>query len=246
MHGAGGERVDGLWLARGVVPPYYPNVVTFDAEQPDRQQEKIRSLLEKGPPRPWSVKDSFCTLDLEPLGFEQRFEARWLFRPADIPTDRKRLGLHWTWITSGPRLGRWERAARARNGSSAKATNGQTAEAFERTFPPALLADQRVSVLAAWGDQGPLAGAIVFRSWEGKDGVEAVGISNVFLPDDEREAVRSELIDTVVGRHPGRPVVLWEENGAEVDAFGALDFEPAGELRVWTSPAPGAESDRAS
>ena len=36
-------------------------------------------------PGRWSVKDSFCTLDLTPMGFPILFEAMWLSRSARLP-----------------------------------------------------------------------------------------------------------------------------------------------------------------
>jgi hypothetical protein len=75
-HGIPGEFYDQLWLSRQPVPRFYPNAVTFANQVASSAQlAHIHQLLAESLPASAGVKDSFCTLELVPLGFHQLFEA---------------------------------------------------------------------------------------------------------------------------------------------------------------------------
>lgn len=230
VHGALGKRTDGSWICRGEVPERYPNIVTFEAGDPASQVAHVEGLLAGPLDRPWAVKDSFCQLDLAPLGFETLIEGSWLCLETPSPQLRHRSDLHWTRIMSGPRLAEWERAV--------------LGVGCPRLFPPALLADSRVWVLGGFGDQGLVAGAILFDSTEsastwGQGSPPVIGYSNLFLADGaseiERHAVLEALVGAIASRFPDRPIVGWEPE-SEVPTMERLGFEAVGRLRVWLAP----------
>ena len=67
-HGAGGVFDDALWFSDRKLPPFYPNLITLTAEGEAAQRGRIASLIDRGPPLRWAVKDSFARLDLTGLG----------------------------------------------------------------------------------------------------------------------------------------------------------------------------------
>lgn len=81
-HGRPGEFLDGLWLNRAETPPFYPNAVTLTQDQTMIQMAHINELVAGGIPGEWGVKDSYCVLDLSPVGFHTVFEGDWIYRAA--------------------------------------------------------------------------------------------------------------------------------------------------------------------
>ena len=65
------------WVALERSPELYPDAVTL---LPDATAEEVLASTQAGPG--CSVKDSFAALDLATLGFEELFEARWIYRVA--------------------------------------------------------------------------------------------------------------------------------------------------------------------
>ena len=62
-----------------------------------------------------------------------------------------------------------------------------------------------------------------------------VGLSNLVLPEDDRDAYRAGAVAAVRSTFPDLAVVGYER-GAELDAMVELGFERLGPLRVWTTP----------
>src|SRR5512137_115235 len=80
-HGTPGEFYDAVWVNRHPVPRFYSNAVTLsDQRSAAMQLDHIQALLATSLPGSWSVKDSFCALDLAELGFQLLFGATWLWR----------------------------------------------------------------------------------------------------------------------------------------------------------------------
>jgi hypothetical protein len=90
----GGDTVfgDALWVNRRHAPPYYSNAVTLNPDDTGAQLAGIRALLDAGLSDTWSVKDSFCTLDLSGLGFGVLFQAQWFALAPEqaLPTPESR------------------------------------------------------------------------------------------------------------------------------------------------------------
>ena len=113
-HGWPGEFREDMWVQWHGSLPYYPNAVTLtDARDLTAQHQLIQHLAEARLPEGCGVKDSFCVLDLTPLGFEPLFEATWLYRPAALTSPVERIqGVHWQRVQEATELMAWERAWR--------------------------------------------------------------------------------------------------------------------------------------
>jgi hypothetical protein len=216
--------LDGLWLDRDPSPPYYPNAVSLSADGSAAQVERLRTMLAGPLPRPWSVKDCHCSLDLAMLGFEVLFEAEWIGLDAHALLPAPVDDLSWTDVGTDIDLESWEQAWRGANPDAA---------ARERLFRPALLDDPDIRFLA--GRAGPriAAVAIANRSDDGTGPV--VGISNIVLGGSQGERHRAGAVAAVRAAFPGLTMVGYER-GDDLKAMLALGFSALGPLRVWLSP----------
>lgn len=219
-HGIPGEFHNHLWLNRHQVPRFYPNAVTLSgAEGLAEQPAAIQALIAEGKLDSLAVKDSFCTLDLAPLGFHLLFEATWLWR---APTSRDSLAemnkIQWATIRQPLELARWETA-----------WNGLTADSAAhpaRIFPTSLLDDEDLAFIAAYHEQQIVAGAIANRTGD------VVGLSNVFAPPAENSRFWAGCVTAAGQAFPGLPLVGYER-GEELIMARQHGFEAVGPLRVW-------------
>jgi hypothetical protein len=220
-HGRPGEFLEELWLHRYEPLPYYPNAVTLTAGGTSAQLGYIHDLINMGLPGTGGIKDSFCSLDLAPLGFQCLFEAQWLWRAAAKP-EYMLPGVRWVQIQEATELAAWERAWR-------REPANEMSSAQARIFLPSLLAEKNVAFIAAYRDQQLVAGAIANRTGE------VVGISNVFLPAQDEVSFRAGCVATLMAIFPTLPLVGYE-SGHNLIGFQSLGFEPVGPLRVWLGP----------
>jgi hypothetical protein len=190
------ERV---WTCDGP-PRFYPDVVTLDRST---SADDVLAAV-GGSLRGQSVKDSFASLDLEPLGCRPLFDAMWIWRePSSAATD-EREAAGWAAVTTPDTLGVWREAA-------------------EAPVPDALLERADIVILA---NNRATAGAVLNRSGD------VVGLSNVFCPPGEDDATWSACLASAAERFPGLPVVGYE-SGDALDVVRRHGFEPIGPLRVW-------------
>jgi hypothetical protein len=181
----------------------------------------IQDLVASGLPGSWSVKDSFCSLDLADLGFQLLFEATWLWRaPSPTVPHSANARTRWTWVRSALELTQWETTW------SGDPTNRSSIQQ-PRLFMPALLADQDIAFIAAYQDEEIVAGAIANRT------DDVVGLSNVFAPLADSALFWAGCVATVHDRFPGLPIVGYER-GPELAVAQAVGFERVQDLRVWT------------
>lgn len=216
-HGHAGEFLLGIWINRHAAPQFYPNAVTLAADPIDEQLAAIRSLMAADIPGAWAVKDSFAALDLAPLGFRGLFEATWLWRSGEpLQIEAEPSDLRWSQIDSATELAAWETAWRGEPSD----------DPYARIFLPALLEDESIVILAAYGDERIIAGAIANRTGQ------VVGLSNVFVSAQDAQRLRAGCVAAVQRHFPGLPLVGYE-SGDELAAFRALGFEELGPLRIW-------------
>ena len=140
---------------------------------------------------PWSVKDSFRCLDLEPLGLRPLFDADWIWTDAPAVAD------------AGAWPGRVAADHDARPSWNAGKPRG--ARAVHRRIAasscPELLGDTTIAICAAYQGDVIVAGCAANRS------AGAVGFSNFFVVDGDEEGVAAAAIDdgrSVRSRPAGR------------------------------------------
>jgi hypothetical protein len=135
-HDRPGEFHGTLWLTRLGTPRFYPDAVTVaGVEAAPAQMEAIAALVGSTPQREWVVKDSFQSLDLNPLGFEPLFDAEGVAlsgRPPDVKHDPSEYRA--TSVTSKAGLIAWEQSW------AGEEVNAATTSEL-RVFTPRLLAD---------------------------------------------------------------------------------------------------------
>ncbi len=220
-HGIPGELHASLWINRHPVPRFYSNVVTLaDQRSATAQLAHIQALLDSDLPGNWSIKDSFCALDLTDLGFQILFEATWFWRAATPPAQLEpNARIRWTLVHTESELAQWETAWSGEPGN--KSLTPQP-----RLFVPALLTDQNLAFIAAYQDEAIVAGAIANRTGH------VVGVSNFFTPAAGKDLYWAGYVATVQERFPGLPLVGYAR-GAELVAAQKARFERLQDLRVW-------------
>jgi hypothetical protein len=214
-YGVPGEIFDDLWMNLHPTPPFYPNAVTLTENGSEIQTEHIRELLKSGITADIGIKDSFCSLDLAPLGFVVWFTAEWLYRHAslaapDIPLD----GVVWRKIESETDLIEWEAA-----------WNNDNNEPIH-IFKSSLLADKNIAFFAAYNNQCIVAGGIANKTGD------VVGISNIFTPKDAAQDFWASFTRVVMEAFPGFSLVGYERD-LELELAHNVGFQSIGPLRVW-------------
>jgi hypothetical protein len=200
VHGIPGSVADGLWRAGGEPPPFYPDAVRL---RPGHDADAVAGAV---PARAGaSVKDSFGDLDLGDHGFEELFEAAWIWH-SPAPAAATAGGLEWVAVEDAAALEQWA------------AASGQAG-----TFLPALLSDASVRFLTARAG-GEVVGRAALCAVEG-----VVGVSNVWAGAPQ---VWESLVGAAGHWFPGWPVAGYERE-ADLESAVAAGFEPVGRLRVW-------------
>ncbi len=220
-------RLDGpLWQCAQTTPQYYPNAVTLQVDARgarNAQMAAIAALATQtmgGLIEGLSVKDSFATLDLAPLGLEVLLESTWI---ACAPGTARLADAQqrWSAVQTPAQLSAWEDAWRAEEGAP-----------HRRIFRPALLDDPDVFLLAARRDGRIVAGGILNRT-ETAEGT-VIGLSNAFAAaGEDGEQCWLALSACAAQVAPGCAIVGYESGEALAWAVDA-GFTPLHPLRVWT------------
>lgn len=220
-HGSPGESFPTHWLHRGEVPPYHSRFVTTEGlSGAAAQLTALRELMEDG--RGFSVKDSFETLELANLGFEELFRATWIFRPAGLASLEERSAEEPTWafVESLAELELWERVWRG-------VSDNEQARTQSPVFVPSLLERSDLSFLLGWRGAQPVATAALNASARG------VGLSNVFSSSLPESLLYPGLCRAAVDHYPGLDVVGYER-GMHLEAAISAGFKAVGGLTVWS------------
>ncbi|WP_421723007.1 hypothetical protein [Bauldia sp.] len=208
-HGAVGAVKSDVWICPDRVPPYYSNAITVSRRDLATQRVVIAELADRAG-KVISVKDSFATLDLAPIGFRQLFSAQWIWRP---PEDVARSS--WLRVTTPDHLSDWEAAWRA---------HGSPAD--QRIFLDPLLENPHLCFFASLAGDRVVAGCLANRS------EESTGLSNFFTSAKDPESDYGAAAAAVGAFAPGRPVVGYER-GDVLAVSGRHGFRQTGPLRVW-------------
>jgi hypothetical protein len=216
---AGGstEFANEIWFNAVPSPPYFPNLITIDPRaEIGAVEDAVRKLPTKG--AKVGVKDSFCALDLAPVGFSKLFEASWIWRDPVPPRNGAPL-LVWTKIDSSAGLRAWEEQWWPERPASTPRP---------AVFGPTLLECDNISFLAGHRGTQLVAGAAITET------EDVVGLTCTFFhgPDPMRQ--RRELLSVLESRYAGR-AILGYQSGAELLAMRDLGFRDVGPLCVWLS-----------
>jgi hypothetical protein len=205
-HGIPTSMARQQWVALRRAPVRYPDAVTL---LPGAAPDELLRLVQND--AGCSVKDSFADLDLAPLGFDELFEGRWIFRGPALPTvDAAAI---WSVVETDEELGEWALAAGAPD-----------------TFRGELLRNPSLRILSARAHGAVQAGAIANRS------ASAVGVSNVFTTKAmAADEVWASLPTAIAGHFYGMPLAGYE-CGDDLAPALAAGFVAIGALRVWVRP----------
>jgi hypothetical protein len=219
-HNITGEFFEDFWISQQQAPTYYPNVVTLSSTANlTSYQNVLTEFLAAQRDYAVSVKDSFAVLDLTPFGFHKLFQSQWIFKPASTDFSGHGLSdLPWQQVTSAEELLRWEEAW------------SHTTLPDKRIFLPPLLHDPDIAIMAAYKEDAIVAGAIANRT------TDVVGISNVFMPDQEVEWYWEGLIRRISAYYPALPLVGYERDEDLTMAL-QVGFTMLGPLCVWEKEA---------
>jgi len=224
-HGNPGDFLDGFWICRQKAPPFYPNLITLDKHLTTTQLARIHSLLAEDLPYDSGIKDSYSNLDLIEFGFQILFEAQWVCLPVSVPIPTN--GMHkdnWDTISDNVSLNHWEQVWR---GLPSNALGSKPPVIFR----PDLLLDNRLSIIAAYEGGQIIAGAIGLLTGQ------VVGVSNMFMPVDDRIGYRADCIAKLREIFPGKTLVGYE-SADDLDEMRAVGFEKIGPLRIWVRNKP--------
>ncbi|MEU7145207.1 hypothetical protein ABZ942_37585 [Nocardia sp. NPDC046473] len=206
-HRLTGEFDAAAWTSAQRTPLLYPDAVTLS---PDTAADQLLRRIDCAAPGA-SIKDSFACLDLSAAGFHIRFEAQWIYRPADLrPTASPP---RWTRIIDPESLSAWT-------------TEWSRDSLVRKVFRPELLVDDSVAVLGRWDGDQLTAGAIAHRSRN------VVGVSNLFHSGIEATEAWADCSSTIYQLWPGRAIVGYEQD-EDLAAAIHYGFTPVGPLRVW-------------
>jgi hypothetical protein len=200
VHGVGHTVVDGIWSALGRPPPLHSAAKSV---QPWAGSDRAVRAVARFEHR--SIADSFATLNLP--GFEQLFQARWLFREAGSAS-RPRLPLGWEPVRSAAELAEW---------TAQHDTTG--------VLVPALLSRPGITVFARRSADRFLAGAVLHAC------AGVVSLSNVWAASGQQPDWPA-LVRLVAAVHPGLALTGYEHGDALVHAQDA-GFADVGPHLVW-------------
>lgn len=205
-HGIPGRFHATFWSSPVRTPPYYPDAVTL---RPDIAVKHLLSAIDVG--EGCSVKDSFARLDLGAAAFRPLFRAEWVVRQA--AEGRRATGRGWSALTTEAQLREWE---------------ASWGEMPDRSgfFRPALLKDETIAVLAGYGGDRIVAGAIANRS------ANVIGLSNVFDTAGELDSSWTASAAAAATLWGDLPIVGYD-SGDALHAAHDAGFESIGELVVW-------------
>ena len=204
-HGVAGVLAADAWTAPARTPPLYPDAITL---RPDVDARSLLTRIDTGPGA--SVKDSFATLDLAPLGFTVLFDATWITLAPGAGSLRGDT-LEFTTVDRAA-FAAWEQAWRRGDGP-------------EDVLRASLLDDPAVTLLRSETTTAA-SGAALYATGD------VIGLSNVFAPEDPVDVAWRGIVAWTAMHRPGATIVGYE-SGADLAAAWRIGFDPVAALRVW-------------
>ena len=204
------ERRDGLWLTLAPAPVIYLAAITL---HPDAASAALRDV--RG-----AVVDAWCTLDLQPLGYEAHHLEPWFFRPPEpLPREDDPDELEIERIVEPAGAIEFEAvSARGFGGEDATVSPGSI-------HPP--ISDPRMTLWIGRVDGVAVGAAMSYRT------DEVVGIFGVTTTATARgRGYGSALTRRALLLDTGLPAVLGPSPEAE-RMYLRLGFRHVGEARHW-------------
>jgi len=205
-HGIPTITQDGVWMSTHPMPPYYPNLITIDANTDiDEHIASLHKALEPG----WGIKDSFARFDLADRGFTQVIDGQWFVHPTpSAVTPLRSSDNQLKLVDSDECFMRWLMA--------------WDADMAESVFPLSVWRNDALSFLSVERSDEIVAGLLL------NDSSSAMGLSNWF---GDINAVQWALHQTTKS---DKPVVGYTDNDEwpSLQAFGYHRLQP---MRVWIS-----------
>lgn len=203
-HGQPTEFTENLWICRGTPPRYHSNLTTL---KPGSNEAVMRAS-------PGGFKDGFYDFDATDLGYQQLFEASWIWRE---PSGKARTLLDWRRVQTGEELLAWE---------AGWAVGDEDAANHPRQFPPSLLENLNNAFLGAYQGDQLVAGCILNLT------EPVVGLSNTFALSIDLSDLWHDLPLIAAQTFPNTPIVGYER-GEDLEQAIVAGFEAIGNLRVW-------------
>lgn len=220
-HGAPGKFCGDFWVNRHPVPTFYSNLIRLaERENTTDLLDTVQTLLESHLPKPWSIKDSFQSIDLSTCGFTKLFDASWIARlPHHTAPPISDSPIAWSVIADEAELILWEHAWKGNDANI-------TPHPEPTLWVPEILHDPHVTFLAGRIHDEIVAVGVLNRTGD------VVGLSNVFA----RVNTNGEHWDGIVAKtselYPDLPIVGYER-GEDLAAAQRLGFDVLGGLSVW-------------
>ena len=192
---------DKVWGLHTTAPLYYPELITTSRTT---IEEDILEFLKLD--HICSLKDSYATLQLEPLGFQLLIEAEWICHPS--VNEQKPESCQWSIVQTEKEFERWTKMT-----------------GLENSIPVDLLANEGVKIFYRDAPDG-------FAGFIANVAADAVGISNVFSSGMDNVELWRAIPQAVSTEFPGLLLVGYEE-GDSLSVACSSGWTSIGPLRVW-------------
>jgi hypothetical protein len=202
---------DNMYYSLRKAPPLNSNICT---KVPQWRPESIFETIEKTAQEEdwdsWSVKDSFCDLDLAPYGFETLFDAQWLYLQAsDFVPAFDKPALVFRQVRTKEELDLWNKVW-AEN---------------EALYQKNMLDDPSLTFVIGHENDTPTHAALLNRS------DDVLGISN-FFPEEDVAGRWGDLIAYIQEVWGPIDIVGYERKDT-IAQLAPLHILPVGDLRIW-------------
>ena len=209
------QETEEIWYSLEKAPPYYSNVVTRSRTwKPDEVFRKLDSTAIQNQWAGWSIKDSFSTLDLTLHGFNQLFQAQWMYLDVE----------HFNPITPHVNV-EYKILAKEEEISAWRLAWDPNIDLGKRIFSPGLVKNPKIHFIASYQGDQLVSGCLVNQT------DDVLGISNFFSPGNDI----SYWSDTIchILSSIGRMDIVGYERRELVKNLRNLGFQSIGDLIVW-------------
>ena len=216
-HGIGHGQNGTAWYSLEEAPSFYSNLVTTSPDwQPDEIFEDIDKKYAGEQWRKWSMKDSFCKINLSRYGLTKLFEAQWIYLSApEFKPSQTTSSIRYDLIKDELALSTWI------NGWD----GNETEKLGAKIFAPSLLQNSDIHFVGGYESERLVAGFLINVT------ENVLGISNFFAPNEDIKSWTS-AIKFVYATFGVKDIVGYEQ-GDRLSILQVLGFQTTGKLAVW-------------